>query len=121
MSRKASPIRCQAAVLPGQSLHGRPRHLLAEAMGVAGRQPPVHARRRGGQEGSRYERRIITPFGSVRPWPVIADERACGSEIILGAGEHGLALAVDADEIVQALEASVTDISDPEPVASAGR
>ena len=56
----------------------------------------------------------ITPLGSVRPWPVIADERMRGREITLGAGEHGLALAVDADEILQALNASVADISDPE-------
>ena len=61
-----------------------------------------------------YERGTITPLGSVRPWPVIADERVRGREITLGAGEHGLALAVDADEILQALNASVADISDPE-------
>ena len=46
---------------------------------------------------------------------MIADERMRGHEITLGAGEHGLVLAVDADEILQALNASVTDISDPEP------
>ena len=61
-----------------------------------------------------YERGTITPLGSVRCWPVIADERMRGREITLGAGEHGLALAVDADEILQALDASVADISDPE-------
>ena len=61
-----------------------------------------------------YERGTITPLGSVRPWPLIADERMRGREITLGAGEHGLALAVDADEILQALDASVADISDPE-------
>ena len=61
-----------------------------------------------------YERGTITPLGSVRPWPLIADERMRGREITLGAGEHGLALAVDADEILQALNASVADISDPE-------
>ena len=64
-----------------------------------------------------YERGTITPLGSVRRWPVIADERMRGREITLGAGEHGLALAVDADEILQALDASVADISDPEPAA----
>jgi len=42
-----------------------------------------------------YERGTITPLGSVRRWPVIADERMRGREITLGAGEHGLALAVD--------------------------
>jgi Cys-tRNA(Pro)/Cys-tRNA(Cys) deacylase len=61
-----------------------------------------------------YERGTITPLGSVRRWPVIADERMRGREITLGAGEHGLALAVDADEILLALNASVADISDPE-------
>jgi len=30
-------------------------------------------------------------------------------------GEHGLALAADADAILRALDASVADISDPEP------
>ena len=61
-----------------------------------------------------YERGTITPLGSVRPWPVIADERVRGREITLGGGEHGLALAVDADEVLQALNACVADISDPE-------
>ncbi|HTX26050.1 MAG TPA: YbaK/EbsC family protein [Streptosporangiaceae bacterium] len=64
-----------------------------------------------------YERGTITPLGSVRPWPVIADVRVSGREITLGGGEHGLALAVDADEVLQALNASVADISDPEPAA----
>src|SRR3974390_1618886 len=40
-----------------------------------------------------YERGTITPFGSSRSWPVIADERVRGHEITLGAGEHGVALA----------------------------
>lgn len=61
-----------------------------------------------------YERGTITPLGSVRPWPVIADERLRGREITLGAGEHGLALAVEANEILPVLNASIADISDPE-------
>ena len=64
-----------------------------------------------------YERGTITPFGSARPWPVIADERVRGRTITLGAGEHGLALAADAGAIVRALNASVADISDPGPVS----
>ena len=62
-----------------------------------------------------YERGTITPFGSSRPWPVIADERVRGREITLGAGEHGVALAASADEILRALDASVADVSDPDP------
>ena len=61
-----------------------------------------------------YERGTITPLGSARAWPVIADERLRGHEITLGGGEHGLALAVDAEELLQVLTASVADISDPE-------
>ena len=67
------------------------------------------------RQATGYERGTITPLGSIRRWPVIADERIRGREITLGAGEHGFALAVDADEILQALDASVADISDPEP------
>ena len=53
------------------------------------------------RQATGYERGTITPLGSVRRWPVIADERMRGREITLGAGEHGLALAVDADETLQ--------------------
>jgi prolyl-tRNA editing enzyme YbaK/EbsC (Cys-tRNA(Pro) deacylase) len=69
------------------------------------------------RQATGYERGTITPFGSARPWPVIADERVRGRTITLGAGEHGLALAADADAILRALNASVADISDPEPVS----
>ena len=69
------------------------------------------------RQATGYERGTITPFGSARPWPVIADERVRGRKITLGAGEHGLALAADADAILRALGASVADISDPEPAA----
>jgi prolyl-tRNA editing enzyme YbaK/EbsC (Cys-tRNA(Pro) deacylase) len=67
------------------------------------------------RQATGYERGTITPLGSIRRWPVLSDERMRGREITLGAGEHGLTLAVDADEILQALNASVADISDPEP------
>jgi Cys-tRNA(Pro) deacylase len=64
-----------------------------------------------------YERGTITPFGSSTAWPVIADERVCGREITLGAGEHGVAVAVNADEAVAALEGTFADVTDPEPEA----
>lgn len=66
------------------------------------------------RQATGYERGTITPFGSVSPWPVIADERLLGREITLGAGEHGVAIAANADAVVQVLRASVADISDPE-------
>ncbi len=67
------------------------------------------------RQATGYERGTITPFGSVAPWPVIADERIRGRQITLGAGEHGLAVAVAADEVLTALDATVADVSDPDP------
>ena len=62
-----------------------------------------------------YERGTITPFGSTRAWPVVADERVRGRRITLGGGEHGVAVAVDADAALEVLGATVADVSDPEP------
>jgi Cys-tRNA(Pro)/Cys-tRNA(Cys) deacylase len=67
------------------------------------------------RQATGYERGTITPFGSSKPWPVVADERVRGREITLGAGQHGLALAASADDVLQALGASVADVSDPPP------
>ena len=61
-----------------------------------------------------YERGTITPFGSLHPWPVIADTRMAGREITLGAGEHGSAIALAADDALRVLNAQVADISDEE-------
>ena len=61
-----------------------------------------------------YERGTITPFGSAKPWPVITDERVLGREITLGAGEHGVAVAVRADDVLAMLSATVADVTEPE-------
>ena len=66
------------------------------------------------KEVTGYERGTITPFGSTRAWPVIADERVRGRRITLGGGEHGVAVAVDADAALGVLGATVADVSDPE-------
>jgi Cys-tRNA(Pro) deacylase len=62
-----------------------------------------------------YERGTITPLGSAVAWPVIADERIRGREITLGAGEHGVAVAVAAGDIIAALGATLADVTDPGP------
>jgi Cys-tRNA(Pro) deacylase len=67
------------------------------------------------KEVTGYERGTITPFGSARPWPVIADERIRGRQVSLGAGEHGVALEVAADEAVPVLGGSFADVTDPAP------
>lgn len=66
------------------------------------------------KDATGYERGTITPFGSSTAWPVFADERMAGRTITLGAGEHGTAVAVAADDALPALGATVADLSDPE-------
>ncbi|HET6919872.1 MAG TPA: YbaK/EbsC family protein [Jiangellaceae bacterium] len=54
------------------------------------------------KEVTGYDRETITPFGSLRPWPVVADQRIRGHKISIGAGAHGVAATVDGDELVNA-------------------
>lgn len=60
-----------------------------------------------------YERGTITPFGTTRRWPVVADERVRGRAITLGAGAHGVAVAVHADRVVDVLGARLADVTEP--------
>jgi Cys-tRNA(Pro) deacylase len=66
------------------------------------------------KDATGYERGTITPFGSTRSWPVIADERMRGREVTLGGGAHGVSIGVDADAALTALAATVADVTDPE-------
>lgn len=62
-----------------------------------------------------FARGTITPFGSTRSWPVLADHRLRGRRVTLGGGAHGVAMAVDADAALTALGAVVADLTEPEP------
>jgi Cys-tRNA(Pro) deacylase len=64
------------------------------------------------KDATGYERGTITPFGSARAWPVIADERLRGRRISLGAGERGVALEVAADEAASVLDATYADVTE---------
>jgi Cys-tRNA(Pro)/Cys-tRNA(Cys) deacylase len=66
------------------------------------------------KEVTGYERGTITPLGSTTAWPVVADERVLGREITLGAGEHGVAVAVRAEDALAVLDATVADVTEPE-------
>jgi Cys-tRNA(Pro)/Cys-tRNA(Cys) deacylase len=66
------------------------------------------------QAATGYVRGTITPLGSSTAWPVIADERITGRDVTLGAGEHGVAIGVSADELIGAVGAVVADVTDPE-------
>ncbi len=96
-------------LVPGLRTISWPR--LRALLGVSRMSMPDAA---AAQAATGYERGTITPFGSSRAWPVVADERLRGRRITLGAGEHGLAVALDADAALAALSATVADITDPE-------
>ncbi len=59
-----------------------------------------------------YERGTITPLGSSHQWPVVADAAMTG-RVSLGGGAHGVALTVEADDVVRLLDATVADVTDP--------
>jgi Cys-tRNA(Pro) deacylase len=59
-----------------------------------------------------YVRGTITPLGSSTPWPVVADATLSGP-VSIGGGEHGVALTVDSAALVDALDATVADVTDP--------
>ena len=60
-----------------------------------------------------YERGTITPFGSIHAWPVISDQTVTGRRVSIGAGGHGVAALVDADDLVRALHAEPADVTEP--------
>ena len=59
-----------------------------------------------------YVRGTITPLGSSEALPVIADASVTGT-VSIGGGAHGVALTVDAAELLQALKATVADVTEP--------
>ncbi|MFG2037125.1 aminoacyl-tRNA deacylase [Dactylosporangium sp. NPDC048998] len=102
-------------LVPGDRVISWPK--LRALLGVARMSMPDAAT---AKEATGFERGTITPFGSSTAWPVIADERIRGREITLGGGRHGVALAVSADAAIAALDATVADVSEPEPPPSKG-
>jgi Cys-tRNA(Pro)/Cys-tRNA(Cys) deacylase len=59
-----------------------------------------------------YVRGTITPLGSTTTWPVVA-EAALAGRVSVGGGAHGVALTVQAADLVRALGATVADVTDP--------
>lgn len=67
------------------------------------------------KQATGYERGTITPFGSTTAWPVVADASLAGEPdrmISLGAGAHGVAVTVNAEAAIAALEAQVADVTE---------
>lgn len=57
-----------------------------------------------------YERGTITPLGL--DLPVLADARIVGRTITLGTGQRGTVVAVPADAVISAYQATIADLSD---------
>ena len=59
-----------------------------------------------------YERGAITPFGSIRPWPVIVDASALEAETVaIGGGARGVNVHLSSRALVDALGAEVAEVS----------
>jgi len=57
-----------------------------------------------------YRRGTITPLGL--DLPVVVDELLVGTDITLGSGEPGVAIAVTSDELIAAYSALVADVTE---------
>jgi prolyl-tRNA editing enzyme YbaK/EbsC (Cys-tRNA(Pro) deacylase) len=72
-------------------------------------------------EATGYERGAITPFGSTRPWPVVADDVVPGrARVAIGGGARGVNLHVSGADLVATLGASVAGVTRPAPVIPPG-
>ena len=64
------------------------------------------------KEATGYERGAITPFGSTRSWPVVADPSILAHDVVaIGAGARGVNLHVAPRELVRALAADVAAVT----------
>lgn len=96
------------ALVPGDRQISWPK--LRALVGVNRLQLPDPAVAR---DATGYERGTITPFGSTTAWPVYADATIVGRRVSMGAGEHGLSLVVDADDLVRGFGATVAELTEP--------
>lgn len=68
-----------------------------------------------------YERGAITPFGSTRPWPVVADASVeTLDRVAIGGGARGVNLHVPASDLLRHLQADVADVTRPAPALDSG-
>jgi Cys-tRNA(Pro)/Cys-tRNA(Cys) deacylase len=66
------------------------------------------------REATGYERGTITPFGSTRPWPVIAAPAIAELDpVAIGGGAHGVNLHLPGRALLDALGADLADVTRP--------
>jgi Cys-tRNA(Pro)/Cys-tRNA(Cys) deacylase len=67
-----------------------------------------------------YVRYTITPFGSTRVWPVVADASLTMQPVVaIGGGARGVNLHLAPADLVRVLDAEVVDVTIEEPPAEA--
>src|SRR5436190_20226943 len=67
------------------------------------------------QAATGYVRYTITPFGSTRAWPVIADASITALDLVaIGGGAPGVNIHLAPADLVAALDAAVVDVTIPE-------
>ena len=64
-------------------------------------------------EATGYRRGTITPLGSKGGWPVVADERVSRGPVSVGGGAPGVSLAMEGQDLVRLLGATVADVTRP--------
>lgn len=70
------------------------------------------------RDATGYERGAITPFGATRAWPVIVDAAAMAEPVVaIGGGGFGINVHLAPGDLVEALSATILDVSDAEDTA----
>jgi len=68
------------------------------------------------QRATGYVRYTITPFGSTRAWPVIADAAISDQPVVaIGGGARGVNLHLAPGDLIDALAAEVVDVTVADP------
>jgi Cys-tRNA(Pro)/Cys-tRNA(Cys) deacylase len=68
------------------------------------------------QRATGYVRYTITPFGSTKAWPVLADAAILDQPVVaIGGGARGVNLHLAPQDLIASLAASVVDVSIPDP------
>jgi Cys-tRNA(Pro)/Cys-tRNA(Cys) deacylase len=63
-----------------------------------------------------YVRYTITPFGSTRAWPVIADAAIVDQPVVaIGGGARGVNVHLAPKDLIETLGAAIVDVSIPDP------
>jgi Cys-tRNA(Pro)/Cys-tRNA(Cys) deacylase len=73
------------------------------------------------QEVTGYPRGAITPFGSSRAWPVIADASIVQLPLVaIGGGAHGVNVHLAPTDLIVATSAQVVDVTVPDAATEPG-